>query len=128
MQSIKQLQKLRKLHQWIQNESSGSPHQIASRLHVSVRQVYLLLETLKDMGAPIAYSKATTTYFYRNSFDLEILISVKVIDHTNTTHIYAGAKTYINYLSNCKVTAVYKANLVLSKHYSDVDGLDVALF
>ena len=56
MNSIKNLTRLKLLHQLIRSECTGSPFELAKRLRVSERLVYLLVEQLKDFEAVILRS------------------------------------------------------------------------
>jgi len=87
MPSIKSLERLQKLHNLIQQECTGSPYELAERMYISTRLVHLLIEQLKDFNAKIAYDRSRKTYVYRNSFDLNINISISITNDETTTEI-----------------------------------------
>jgi len=97
MNNLKQLERLRKVHRWIKQECTGTPDELSKKLHLSVRQTYLILEQLKDFDAPIKFNRRTKTYYYSCDFDLNIHISIQVIAEEKLTHIYAG-KSFSNFL------------------------------
>ena len=41
MNNLKQLERLRKTHQLIKFETTGTPSELSEKLHISVRQTYL---------------------------------------------------------------------------------------
>lgn len=92
MKSLRRIQQLRKLHGMIKLESTGSPKEMARRMSVSERQLYHLLEQLREMEAPIRYNRRVNTYYYAEEFDLLVNVSVQVIQGGQTTSIYAGRK------------------------------------
>lgn len=69
MNSIKNLHRLKRLHQLIRSECTGTPYELSRRLHVSERLVYLLVEQLRDFDALIDYDRSRQTYYYRELFD-----------------------------------------------------------
>jgi len=50
----------------IRTKSTGSPVDFAARMDLSERSLYNYLSLLKELGAPLAYSRSAGTYFYRN--------------------------------------------------------------
>ncbi|MEO1545437.1 MAG: DNA-binding protein [Bacteroidota bacterium] len=79
MISIKNLERLQKLHRLIVNETTGTPKELATRLRVSERLIFCLLDELKDYEAKIAYDRKRKTYFYSDDFELDINISVSTL-------------------------------------------------
>jgi len=92
MNTLKQIEQLRKLHDMIKLEHTGSPKMIAKKMHVSERQLYNLIDQLRTMDAPIRFNRRANTYFYTRDFDLLVNISVKVIQGDQVLQIYAGKK------------------------------------
>jgi len=90
MKTLKQLERLRKVHQLIQQENTGTPTELASRLGISRRQLYNLIEYLKELGAPLLYNRKTNTFYYGNDFDLLVNVSVQVLIKNELITIYAG--------------------------------------
>ncbi len=88
MNSIKNLGRLQKLHRLILNERTGSPRELASRMHLSERSIYNLIEHLKDFEASIRYDRSRKTYFYAEDFQLKVNISVQVMSNNEITEIF----------------------------------------
>jgi len=92
--TIKKIQRLRKIHLAIRNRHTGNPKEFARHLHISERQLYNMIEYLKDTGALIKYSRKDETYYYENEFDILVNISVEVLLKDETYKIFGG-KTYL---------------------------------
>lgn len=91
MNSIKNLERLQKLHQLIEQEVTGAPKELANRMQVSERLVYNLLEQLKDYEADICYCRSRKTYYYCDSFEFKVNISVSIKSNNRTTDIFSGS-------------------------------------
>lgn len=64
MKLFEQLRLLERLDQLIRLKATGTPAQLASRLEVSERTVYNLIDNLKQLGAEISYCKYRCSYQY----------------------------------------------------------------
>lgn len=91
MKNLKTLERLQQLHNLINNENTGSPKQLAILMLISERRVHHLIEELKEMNAPINYSRKNKTYFYEENFDLKIIISVTVMNKNEVTQVFGGS-------------------------------------
>jgi len=60
------------VHSLIRRESTGSPDEFAAKLHVKRRQLYNILEQLRDCGAVIKYSRSSLSFYYVNHFEIHI--------------------------------------------------------
>ena len=87
MQTIKNLERLQKIHNLIVNECTGTPAEISTTMRISVRLVYNFLECLKDYVAQINYSRSRKTYYYKTNFELNINFNVQVKSENRTTQI-----------------------------------------
>jgi len=90
MKTLKQLERLRRAHLLIQQEHTGSPAKFANKLAVSERQLYNIIDYLKEIDAPLNYSRKVETYYYTTSFDLLVNVSVQVLLADEVRNIYAG--------------------------------------
>lgn len=91
MKNIKTLERLQQLNELIKQEVTGSPKQIATRLQISERAVYSLIEYLKDFEAPICYCRKRKTYYYNGKFDVRLTVSLMVISGEEQTQIFGGS-------------------------------------
>jgi len=98
MNSIKNLERLQRLHLLIENERTGTPKELALRMHISERLIYNLIEQLKDYDAGICYDRSRKTYYYCDDFQLQVNISVLIRSNNETTKILGD--TYFQEATN----------------------------
>ena len=55
-----------KMHELLLHSNTGTPEELAQKLHVSKRQLYNLVDEFRAMGASIKYSRESKTYYYTN--------------------------------------------------------------
>jgi len=90
MKTIKNLKRLHRFHKLIQDETTGSPKELARRLRISERLVYLMVEQLKDYNAKVCYNRSRKTYYYKEYFNLEVTIAVSVHNNEERTDLHFG--------------------------------------
>lgn len=78
MNSIKTLARLEKLHLLIDQEKTGTPNELALRMHFSVRTVHHLIELLKEYDAEIRYDRSRKTYYYKDEFQFCVSLSLRI--------------------------------------------------
>ena len=91
MKNLKTLERLQHLHLRIKNENTGSPKDLAALMQISQRSVHLLMDKLKDYSAEICYSRNKKTYYYANDFDLQVAISVTILNGDEITEVFGGS-------------------------------------
>jgi predicted DNA-binding transcriptional regulator YafY len=64
---------LLKLDQFIRQKGTGAPPDFARKMGISERSLYEYLKVLKDLGAPIKWSRQERSYYY--SIDGQFYIS-----------------------------------------------------
>jgi len=90
MKTIKQLERLKKAHKLIKLQNTGTPNEFAYLLRISERELYRILEYLKEMEASISFSRNSNTYYYNDDFDLLVNINIQVMVKEELKTIYAG--------------------------------------
>ena len=91
MKTIQQLERLRKVHKLIKQKKTGSPKELSFRLNISEREVYRIIEYLKECDANINFSRSINSYFYKERFDLLVNVSVQVLVNEELKTIYGGS-------------------------------------
>lgn len=91
MKTIKNLERLQGLHNLIKNEATGAPQELAAKMDVSERTIYILIDQLKDFEAKIKYSRKSRTYYYCDDFELWVNVSVTVMSNDELIKIFAGS-------------------------------------
>lgn len=56
----------------IRIKGTGTPKQLAARLNISDRSVFEYLNLMKDLGAPIKYSREKQSYYYEEDGLLQL--------------------------------------------------------
>ena len=102
MNFTKQLHRLQKMHKLIKTGHTGTPVEFAARLGISRRQLYNELDSLKLIEAPVKYSRELESFIYADFFELEIKLSIKVLNEKEEREIYAG---YVKNLLPCNFFA-----------------------
>ncbi len=121
MNNLKQLERLKTIHRLIKVENTGTPTELAKKLRVSVRQVFLLIEQLKEMDAPILFNRRTKTYYYSLDYELSINISIQVLLQDQLLNIYVG-KGVSNYIDSLQGNCSSQDYLYYIKTRLDVVG------
>jgi predicted DNA-binding transcriptional regulator YafY len=66
------LHRLIKLDYLIRLKATGRPAECAQRIGISERALYNYIGLLKNFGAPIAYSRSRSSYYYLNEGHFKI--------------------------------------------------------
>jgi hypothetical protein len=59
------LKKINKLDYLIREQRTGSPANLGEKIGASERSVFDYLKLMKELGAPISYSRSKSSYFYQ---------------------------------------------------------------
>ncbi|OQP57083.1 hypothetical protein A3860_10985 [Niastella vici] len=67
--------RLQNIDRLIRVRGTGTPKQLAQRLHISESLLYEYLSFMKEQGAPIAYCKDRRSYYYecQGGFNLRFI-------------------------------------------------------
>ncbi|MFW5700683.1 MAG: ATP-binding cassette domain-containing protein [Cyclobacteriaceae bacterium] len=68
------LRYIERLHFLIKRKATGSPKELARKLSVSESSLYLIINNMKELGAPIAYNETRKSYIYYP--DMEKIIKI----------------------------------------------------
>ncbi|HHC78644.1 MAG TPA: hypothetical protein ENK46_02090 [Flavobacteriia bacterium] len=90
MKTLKQLERLQKVHKFIKQKKTGTPGEFAHILGISRRQLHYIIDYLKELEAPLEYNRKIPTFYYSYDFDLLVNIKVQVIVNDELRTIYAG--------------------------------------
>ncbi len=73
---INQILLLDRIHFHIEHKSTGSPKEFAVKLNISERQLYRLLEELRDSGIEIIYESRCNSYVYKVKVKIQIQMTI----------------------------------------------------
>lgn len=94
MTVFKYIERINLLDKLIRQRRTGAPAELAKRLGISASRLYVILDELKDRGAPIGYSRQLSTYYYEREFSISITVSVETLDDSKLRHISAGQRLF----------------------------------
>jgi excisionase family DNA binding protein len=99
MNHLEFLEKLIILEQLIRREHTGTPDELAERLHISRSTVYEIIEELNMRGVEIKYSRRKCTFYYKNDAFLEVRFNIKSLteieDIDELKNISGGCKLFL---------------------------------
>ena len=123
MYVIEDLKRIHKIHKLIFSQQTGSPDEFASTLCVSRRELYYMLQELKNMGAEINYSRTRHTFCYTNKFEMMLTLNVRALGKEETK-IIGGcsqcSKGFVKLVAPCSNFAQSKYlqdNICKSQHF-----------
>ena len=97
MEFIKQIERLQVLNKLLKEQSTGCPEELAERLGVSRRQLYVYLSYIKDQGIKIDFSRKLNSFVYSDKKEVEIAFKFEVLDPVKSENIFGG-KSLENFL------------------------------
>lgn len=113
MNFIRQIERIERVDKFIKHKSTGDPKVFAAKLNISKRQLFRIIEELKDFGAPIAYSRALNSFYYtENGFEIKVHLSILFITDQEEKNIIGG--NISKKMIQCQIMALTTNNLVLA--------------
>ncbi len=82
MKVFEYLDRIGKMHRMVSRQRTGTPEEFADQLGVSRTSLYELIDELRSRGAPIAYSKSSKTFFYRQPYEIAITCSLRPLTYS----------------------------------------------
>jgi len=71
MDLIKNLNQVEKLHELIVQQKTGTSKVLAEKLGVNRAALYVLIDELKELNMPVAYSRKYETFYYEQAKPLK---------------------------------------------------------
>jgi len=90
---IEKTLKLESVHRAIKNKITGTPKEIAENLEISRAYLYNYIEDLKNIGAEVEYNRTSQHFFYKNEFDIKIVIE-KILLNENEMGKTKGGNSF----------------------------------
>lgn len=90
MNTINQIERLRKIHKHIKICNTGTPLEFANKLDISESQLYNILNDLRAVGFPISYSRKLKSYKYNEECELELIFSIQLLTAKEKINIAGG--------------------------------------
>ncbi len=64
---IKQIELIERIDQLIRIQATGSPRQLAKRLKISKAKLYRIINTMRELNAPVVYDFALQSFKYEKA-------------------------------------------------------------
>lgn len=87
MKLFEYIDRINLLDKLIREKRTGTPEALAARLSLSVSRLYVVLDELRLMGAPIEYSRQIQTYFYKQPFEISIKADFTLLNNKEGVNI-----------------------------------------
>jgi predicted DNA-binding transcriptional regulator YafY len=91
---FKQIELLQRAHKLIAASQTGNPEYFSKRLGISQRRFYEIIDEMKTMGAPIAYSRSIETYYYKKACEVQISCTFRCLSEEEEQNISAGYQLF----------------------------------
>ncbi|WP_164731640.1 HTH domain-containing protein [Flagellimonas beolgyonensis] len=85
-----QIALMERMDQLIRLKATGRPRQLAKRLNVSEATVFRMIETMKEMNAPICYDLVRQSYVYTESTRFKCGFYVEDLDDVTEKNLSGG--------------------------------------
>lgn len=92
---IKQIAILERVDQLIRLKATGRPRDLAKRLEVSEATIFRIIDTMKEMNAPIYYDLARQSYLYSDMTTFKCGFYLKELDDKTEREVYGGC-SFVN--------------------------------
>ncbi|WP_297793088.1 hypothetical protein [uncultured Eudoraea sp.] len=89
-QIVKQLALLERVDQLIRLKATGRPNQLARRLQVSEATVFRIIDTMKEMNAPVCYDLTRQSYIYEAPTKFKCGFYLEVLDEAQEKNLSGG--------------------------------------
>ncbi|WP_339840410.1 HTH domain-containing protein [uncultured Maribacter sp.] len=90
-QLTKQIALLERVDQLIRLKATGAPKQLAERLEVSQATIFRIIETMKEMNAPVCYDISRQSYIYTEIAKFKCGFYVQDLDAHEERNLSGGA-------------------------------------
>ncbi|GAA0880577.1 hypothetical protein GCM10009119_35470 [Algoriphagus jejuensis] len=111
MEFIRQIERLQLLNKLVKERRTGSPEELAERLGIGRRQLYVYIEYLKDFGMDIQFSRKLDGFVYAEQHELKIEVRFELLDSKSRTEINGGES--LNLYTPCYFYALTEDSLVI---------------
>lgn len=83
---IKQVKLIERMDQSIRLKTAGTPEEFATKLGISKTKMYRMINTMKELGAPIEYTTTVQSFVYVEVVDFKFGFYAKENNRFNQLH------------------------------------------
>lgn len=89
-QLTKQIALLERVDQLVRLKATGRPKQLADRLEVSEATIFRIIETMKEMNAPVCYDISRQSYVYTETARFKCGFFIQELDAFEERNLSGG--------------------------------------
>lgn len=89
-QLTKQIALLERVDQLIRLKATGRPKNLAEKLEISEATVFRMIETMRELNAPVYYDLTRQSYIYSEPTEFKCGFFVKEIDDETSKNLFGG--------------------------------------
>jgi hypothetical protein len=78
------------MNRLIKEEKTETPEEFATRLGVSSSHRYRCIDEIKELGAPINFSRSRKTYYCEIDFEMKVSYSIQLITEQTAKKVIGG--------------------------------------
>ena len=93
---FKQIELLQRIHKLLESSCTGSPARFSKYLGISESRLYKIIDEMKDLGAPIDYSRQSETYYYSEPFEIDFSCTFRRLSENEKINISGGFLFFLN--------------------------------
>jgi len=87
---FEEINRLQKMDRLIRLSNTGNADEFGEKLGLSRRQVYNIIENLKDMGLEIEYNRQIKSFVYAKPYKVKVLFEIVELSECEKMEINAG--------------------------------------
>ena len=103
MNLIERIETLERIHELIRRKRTGTPTHFAEKLGMSKRSLFMYIDLMRTMGAPIEYCKNTERYSYSHDVDFKI----GFLQSSGSSKIIGGKSNIFSLVQNICIDSLY---------------------
>lgn len=103
MNLIERIETLERIHELIRGKRTGTPSYFAQKLGMSKRSLFMYIDLMRNMGAPIEYCKSNERYYYTQDVDFKI----GFVQSDNQREIIGGKSNVFSLVQNICAESLY---------------------
>lgn len=87
---LQQIELIERIDQLIRLKATGTPKTFAKRLTISEASLYRLIDTIKEMGAPVEFSVRYQSYIYSDAVNFMCGFFLKELSYNEIKKVNGG--------------------------------------
>ncbi len=97
---FEEINRLQQIDKLIRLNCTGNAQEFAKKLNLSRRQVYNIIESLKDMGLAIEYNRHIGSFVYTKPYKINITFEITELPEHEAMRVKAGFIVKNNFFAN----------------------------